>query len=222
MTVVYRHYGGNALGDAWRITQWLLRKSEESGESALVSRHFPINRDGGPENIRELIPRAAALLDSTGTVQLVDHSGPTVPIDGEIWGPLSPPYMRLRDSRYRWDGGSAGTICHQFDGVSCAGNKNPPPQDIPLVTQWPNMVRLGLPLTIEESLAELARCRLFVGVCSGISHLAHSVGCPMILIEYRQKIAPWHPDPQGVNPWIGCHGTQEAIGAVNYLLGLYA
>lgn len=213
---VYRHWGGCALGDAWCIASWLLRRSEETGKPALISRHVPANRDYGADKFREILPQCAAMMDSPGSIELVDWNGQTTPIEGH-WGHAR---HRMHDPYLRWWDGSDGTVCYQLDGHSGAEQKNPPAKDLYQLMSFPKMVRVGLPLTLEESARELSRCRLFIGVCSGMSHVAHSVGCPMIVVEYGQKVQPWHP-PEGSLFQIA-RGTDDAMRLARMSLGAYA
>lgn len=210
---VYHYEGGCALGDSWVVTQWLLRQSAIQGSPALLSNRLPKFRDGGPSNMLALMPLIAVQLDSPGTFEFVDHpAGQTTRITSSREDLWTCPRM---PTRTKWDGGSAGTICYQYDGRSIAEMKNPPTADLGRLQQWPNMHRVGLPLTMEESLAKLAACKLFIGVCSGMSHVAHAVGCPMILIEYKSPILRWHP-PQGM--WSRACGTSQAVEMVNVFL----
>lgn len=45
-------------------------------------------------------------------------------------------------------------------------------------------IELMLPITAQQSVDYLNRCDLFVGICSGQSHIAHSVGTPMLLKNF--------------------------------------
>jgi ADP-heptose:LPS heptosyltransferase len=75
---------------------------------------------------------------------------------------------------------------------------------------------MGLPDSLEGTCDALTRCRLFIGCCSGVSHVAHAVGCPMILVEYTQPIRPWHP----ATGWTLAQGTEDLIDKVNAALGV--
>ena len=213
---VFRYVSGRGLGDCWTLVQWLLRRSEETGRPARLSRHLGPQPDSPSHNVLELIPRIAALLDSPGSIQIVDEEGEDPPVSGpSLWG-KDVVYMSTK-RRWRWQGHH--TICHQWDGRSGADAKNPSPEDVQRIHGvWGNrMFRLGLPLTIEEDVAFLARCALYVGVCSGVSHAAHSVGCPMILLQLRLQIARWHPAESA--SFEIAHGTDDLLRRMSNRLG---
>ena len=212
---IFKYVSGRALGDVWTLTQWLARRSEETGQPAVLSRQLGPQPDGH-DNVLDLIPRCLALLDTTGTIEFTDEEGVDPPITGpSLWGPRVV-YMPTRNRWLPWPGMS---LAYQFDGRSGSDAKNPSAVEAERILHaWPvdNIgtcppVRIGLPMTVEEEIAALAGSRLFIGVCSGISHLAHSVGVPMILIRYRLRFERWHPDPTGPCPWTLAEGTDDAI-----------
>ncbi len=153
-----------------------------------------------------MIQELAPAFSSTGSIALSDDEGIDVPVPDYFGNPL-PPYLTLKD--YRWDGGTSGTVCMQFNGRSNYQIKNPPAADQwRMHERWQPTVHIGLPMSWQESARHLASCRFFVGCCSGMSHIAHSVGCPTIVIKYGQPdIICWHPK----DGWTLAHGTDEAI-----------
>jgi hypothetical protein len=91
--------------------------------------------------------------------------------------------------------------------------KNPPDLDLPRLMNFVpgyNFIRLGRPFTISENIAHLVRCRLFYGVCSGISFIAHSVGVPTYLVRYGNDLRPWHHN----KTYVPCDGTEDLIARV--------
>jgi len=58
-------------------------------------------------------------------------------------------------------------------------------------------IRVGLPKTLEQSINDMCHSDFFVGIDSGMAHVARSVGIPVFL--YRGKldtdwIYKWHPE----------------------------
>lgn len=86
---------------------------------------------------------------------------------------------------------SRNQICYQFDGLSSAEDKNPSPA---LVADLKHhlreglgfkLIRLGAHLSLAECAYLLSTSAAFIGCDSGMSHIAHSVGCPVYLYEGR-------------------------------------
>lgn len=77
--------------------------------------------------------------------------------------------------------------CYQFDGIS-SSSANPDPLLQQYIHTHMEMmgyegIRLGKELSLSEICELLTGCSFFVGSDSGMSHLAHSVGCPVFLYE---------------------------------------
>ena len=212
--MIWRHHGGQALGDSWGITHFLLRESERTGQPARLAWELP-EHDYGAQVCRDLIARIAGLLDSTGTIELIKGAAETTIIQHtDIWN--GAPYFRMRDAVQRWRPGGTH-ICYQFDGRSIPTLKNPPANEIPILLSWAperEFVKVGLPLSLEESIYRMSTCALYVGVCSGMSHVAHSVQCPMLLIQYKQHLDNWHPR----EGWTKAVGTSDAIAQAKRML----
>ena len=79
-------------------------------------------------------------------------------------------------------------------------------------------MRIGLPATLEESIALMRTCKLMIAVCSGMSHVAHAVGIPLIIVQYHQSIAEWHPAPTSATPWRFAKGTDQALALAAEML----
>jgi ADP-heptose:LPS heptosyltransferase len=48
-------------------------------------------------------------------------------------------------------------------------------------------IPLGLPKSLEENIQIIAESDLFIGIDSGLSHVAHSVGIPNLYLKYFQN-----------------------------------
>lgn len=201
----------NGLGDHWASLNLLARMSEAS--DAPVS--FVSPRETYLRN-REIL----TLLD-LGTVRpRLSHLIGTGnrDLDGfHVWAcPYFPTIQRWSPGRVR------GHACVHFDGLSSAADKNPSAEDADSITRW--LIDQGLmvtPLTRAMSLAQmvqaLATCSLFVGCDSGPSHIAHSVGCPTYLLEYKLPVVTCHRH----KAYVLCTGVgsfqQQASNWINYL-----
>ncbi len=201
MTVIYNRIG-TALGDTWAVVNALLHRSVRLGKPVRF------HRFSGTTDQTRILVQICALLDSPGRIEITDDP-PTEDISQEETWNKALPYFRTRD---RWVGDTAIT-CYQFDGRSSAGEKNPPPEDIPrLLDALQAPLPVGLPFSIEGSITLMRRARLFVGSCSGMAHVAHSVGIPSLLIQYKLNVRDWH----GGNQYELCYGTDAAIQVLRH------
>jgi hypothetical protein len=183
VNAIYELHHGN-LGDHW--TSYSLM--------ALLGLRFDLPKgftyklgtlNGGMDYTGRLQEIDALFSEFEYRPQLVREQG-TVKVDPWLnWS--TPPLMV--DKRFRWSLQKCEPyFCYQFDGLSAAESKNPPPSLIfaikqSLKSKGYRSVRLGSHVTLQESAELLSRCSLFVGCDSGFSHIAHSVGCPVYMYE---------------------------------------
>ena len=215
---ILRFNGGYCMGDVWTLTNFLLTRSMELGQPVTLSRKFPPK----PESkavAYDLMDRIAPMLDCAGSFRWTEEDGTMETDQKRIWGPPHG-YARLPlKPHLLWDGGSSGRIALQLNGVSGGQAKNPPPSDMPRFLALPNTVQIGLPHTLEESIAIMRTCRFMIASCSGMSHVAHACRIPLIIIEYHQLIRPWHPAPDDQHsPWFFAKGTDHALAIAHDLL----
>ena len=55
-----------------------------------------------------------------------------------------------------------------------------------------NPVELGPSLSLSDCVRQIANCDLFLSICNGMSHMCHSVGTPIFLLEHIRNIACFH------------------------------
>lgn len=185
----YYHY---RLGDLWRLVSRALRMSESHGCTAGISPHSL----GGDrtETIRDIL----RVLDSKGRVVLCPNRA-GVYFDVNEWQPSLP-------TRRQWKAGPFRRIAYQFDGITCANEKNPPTKDVQDILAFCldigiDTVQLGKHLGIERCIEEVLNCDLFVGCASGLAELCYSVGIPVYILQYRL------PDPL-IQCWQGGKARQ--------------
>lgn len=83
---------------------------------------------------------------------------------------------------------NSNLICYQFDGNSYHKYKNHSDNETnKLINSFSDIkfLKLGKHLSIKECINYLSICKLFIGVDSGMSHLAHCVNTPCVLIKNR-------------------------------------
>ena len=182
--IVFKNEIGDHLGDMLVYVSAGLKVSEQMGEPVALSRKY--NRNGAitPTMIEEL----AAIFDSTGSVVASDEPG--THSFGNLWkGGVLGDGIQLLKTKRQWAGPGGTFVGYQFDGRTSPG-KNPPVKDIPsILAAAPaglTPVKLGWPMTIEQSLDMLCQCAFFVGCDSGLAMLAIAAGVPTYIISICQ------------------------------------
>jgi hypothetical protein len=190
------------LGDQWQTISLMLHRAENV-PTLLSTRQN--GTDLGP--LQRAILRQYAHADQVPLV-LVDLPGDT-PLSGyDVW--RCPPWPTWQ----RWDGlGMHTHVCVQWAGESTPELKNCPSDDIHHLTAWIDR-HLGLPIVlidralgISASVRALSRCALFLGIDAAGAHMAHSVGCPVFLLQYQLPVVTCHRG----RAYTLCEGAADAI-----------
>jgi hypothetical protein len=150
-----------------------------------------------------MIQEIIDILDVNNYIKIGD-SRATEKLPSTIW---SGSYLGCR---YRWQRGPYKRICYQLDGISIAERKNPPNKDIKRLINFIDgyeFIPLGRPLSITKSAKILSKSDLFFGICSGMSHVCHSIGTPCFLIQYKNSIKRWHANKR----YVLCNKTDDFI-----------
>ena len=110
-------------------------------------------------------------------------------------------------------------ICYSFDANWIVDKKIP--QNVDEILKHKSFcdiqkIKCSLPLSIEDDVYLLANCKLYVGVDNGISHIAKSVGCPMLLIEHIHPLEDGFPSKY--NNYIKAIGVNDAINKMQEFL----
>lgn len=190
------------LGDCWASVNLLLRMSENNGQVIRVSDysdtgHFigsgaPLEETGG------MVFRISQLLESKGRLKIAHEFGEIKASSNDAF---QNPYFPIKGG---WKGqGSNKVACHLTGGTSW--NQNLSKNEVERVV-WElrrrgyDPIPVGLPLSLEESVEVMRGCGMFVGIDSGLSHVAHSfTGLPVHIMQARL--------PKEHVQWI--HGVQE-------------
>lgn len=188
---IYRPWHSN-LGDQFATIQLLLHKTTMQDGPVWLS-----TENGSLRPVHRALLRLIQTpwpRSIFGGLQLTDTPGNTDLEGYDVW---ATPYYPTR-MPYQWNKRSEHkTICYQFDGASTPELKNPPPAELALLLDWIHWsgfegVRLGLPMTIEQDLEALTNAVAFIGVDSGMSHLAHSVGTPTFILQFQLPAVTCH------------------------------
>lgn len=199
--MIYKIYGGGGLGDTWASVSYLGRTPMSKSISIYA-------KDGAPRT--DMLIQIIDLLGVNQRVQINQARG-DINLTPLVW---TTPYL---PTKKRWKFSNSKKICYQLEGISNAPKKQPPQQDFEkLVTFLPGyeFIRLGKPKSLLESVEIMYNCDLFFGICSGFSHIAHSLGIPTFLIQYQMPIRSWHFGKQ----YTHCLGTDDLIRQVRVYL----
>jgi hypothetical protein len=192
-----------SFGDQWATINYYLNMSLMKGQRIRVASLFH------GVNLQRLHKEILDVLDSSGAVELT-LSEPTVGVDGyNVW---SSPYFHTKK---RWERRQKHKyICMQFDSKSSPA-ANPTPEEELMIRTFlkerchgVEAITLGKHLSIHECVDIAADSILFVGVDSGMSHLCHSVGVPIFLLEYGLPTITTHAGKAHVL----CKGFQDFVG----------
>jgi hypothetical protein len=205
---VFKNEMGCHLGDMLVFVSAGLRWSERTGKPVYLE--TPRSDRGALGST--MIDEIAAVINSTGTV-IASQETPTESF-GNLWLKL-----RLMPTRERWIYGPYNRAAVQFDGRTMP-EKNPPEADLPIImeaiAEHAQPTKVGLPLTISESVHILARSDFFVGCASGLALLAWMVGLPVYYVEYGMKVDPYIT---GGQPYIKCYRTEGLRAALDHFEG---
>lgn len=205
---VYRMWNVG-LGDLWACISLLQRTATARNDRVFLS---TMSHWGDRRPILTEIINALAI----NRVDLTDEP-PTAELSGfDVWA--SPAVRTYRQWEFY---ARERVVAYQFDGESNADEKNPSEQErlqilTYLIEAGFTPVRLGSHLTIQQCVDQLATSALFVGSCSGMSHVAHSVGVPVYLLEYSQPVVTSHRQKQ----YVLCKGANEFEANVERYLDL--
>lgn len=204
---VYNLWNGG-LGDHWASISLLARLSIHAKREILFS------SQGEHEK------RHQEILDvlDLGDARLTRYLGPgNTDLSGfNVWAAeYMPTWFRWRDTQLR------PYVCAHFSGISSAEDKNPPLEDQRRIEAWCKSKGFGLFVIGKSELSVitdfLSHCVLFVGCDSGMSHIAHSVGCPTYLLQYRLPVVTCHRNKN----YVLCNGVghfeQQADNWLSYL-----
>lgn len=179
---------GRALGDCWIIVNHAL----SHGEPCRVSHWYPKH---GRKKYAATIAQVVPMFARADLIELCDP-----PYDewqslvGVAWDVAG--RCPVQHAVKRWSA-QAGCrdVAYQFDGRA-HGEKNFPPGDEPRVLDglrsmgW-RPVRVGGGMPLIECVETLARCAAFIGVDSGLGHVAAAVGVPLWYVQNNRYLGAW-------------------------------
>lgn len=181
---VYQIHNNN-LGDHWTSYCLMLTLGQLHKRAYMVGTH-----NGGIDHTDRLEEIAGLFSGQEYLPQLVRAQGYAKVDPWLNWCYPAVPVNEKYQWRLKFAEWPYMQVCYQFDGLSSAEDKNPTPALIADLKQHIKdlgfrLVRLGSHLSLAQCAENLAVCSAFIGCDSGMSHIAHSVGCPVYLYEGR-------------------------------------
>ena len=189
---IYKAFGGGHFGDHWASVCYLLALSERTKQVVRMSKSSFMYSN--PVDIVPLYDEMLPVLDTSGSIKLVDGTHTRSVEMYEIKH-----NVRIIPTKIRWKPNKSKLICYQFDGQS--PGRSPPPDDLDevmynLKSRGYELVRVGKGISKENNLEEcvklLSKCRVFIGADSGLSHVCHNVGAPVVLYCNPSDSYYWH------------------------------
>jgi ADP-heptose:LPS heptosyltransferase len=179
MTTKFKNTKPLGLGDAWNLANFLLQKSQQHNK--------PVEIKTQNEEESNLLLLIQSLLQH-------DTKGFTVTkenFDTE-WELTQDPYFK---TKLTWDGGSKKTIITKVTSKSkLLGNLQDLPENeikyLDELIKNNNYTRIELnnEQTIKEIIMLMSSATAFIGINTGMSHIAHSVGLPNVIIHHYTQI----------------------------------
>jgi len=204
------------FGDHWGSMSLLRHMAKASGKRPLLNT-FQHGVDF-TARVREI--DGALGMDGHGITSyrpMITSEKATHALDGaDVW---QCPLVR---TRVQWEfNPHSNIVVYQVDGES-APDKNPSAEDTAhmltaLRGSGFSVMQLGKHLSVNECVSLCAKAVLFVGCCSGMSHLAHSVGVPVYLLEYGLPVITCHRQKQFVICKGVAHFLAESKGYRNVI-----
>lgn len=222
MTTPIYSLWNDGLGDHWASICLLAQLSKETGEHVCFS---------SDERFRSRHLEILHVLNLRGAWVAWTPEQANARLDGfDVW---ATEYLPTRVRWHRSAGrdrpfgdahpGIGNYICTHFEGVSSAENKNPSTDEQRRILEWAAVRQLqvkplGDPaMPLSRMVELLSRCVLFVGCDSGPSHVAHSVGCPTYLLEYKLPVVTCHRHKAYVRCDGAGHFVSQADNWLHYL-----
>jgi hypothetical protein len=163
------------------------------------------------KRLRRLQQEIIEALDFDPVSLTLTEDAPTQSVEGfDVWAsPYFPTKLRWSSARRHH------YVCYQFDGISSGSEKNLDRRSEDLLLNVLNnsmsapfeLVRLGKHLSVAQCVRVATESAFFVGVDSGMSHLCHSVGLPMFLIENKLPVITCHRG----KAYIPCKGAEDFL-----------
>jgi hypothetical protein len=181
--LVFTHPGqGGAFGDSFGWISFICRLSEASGKRIKVARLHP-----------KAILLGKELLNTTGVFEEVKTDN-VFRLPGGTKGGYREVYSTLfLPAKTQWTFNQSKVVAVQFGKRGLADRRIQNPKDEERIVKaledkGYTVKQIGGHLSNIECMELAASCQFFVGTCSGMSHLCHSVGTPVHMLTNNRSL----------------------------------
>lgn len=196
---------GKALGDCWSVVNYFINLGLEKKEIIKLSLYYikgeSIKRS---DKMSEILP----LLEHNDMIEFAEKD-PTMP---KIHWTAGYKYSFV-STKITWKPNRSKKVCYQFDGKSRKGEKNFPSEAIEghILSHAEflgyEVVQLGSGKSLKQCVIDASECEFFIGIDSGMCHLAASVGIPIIFCQNKRPSKTWETN----------HSNKHFILTKNYV-----
>jgi len=132
------------------------------------------------------------LFNNSNLINIVDEVPTTNKINYKIRCKIKPIYF---SKTWKYDE-KENIVCYQFDGKSRGNLKNMTKEDeLKVLDEIKNVgfkpIKLGSGMSLKSCNELLSRCRFFVGVDSGMSHMAGCTNTPILFVRNNMRVESW-------------------------------
>lgn len=194
--VIYRPFA-LSLGDLWRDLRFLSKLAGDTNSKVKIRTSYVSSRKRD-KSVEKKIKEALPLFENSELIELVEDYSTEYKLNWKTAANIA----RGR-TKIKWSYTNSKKVLYQFDGKRVGSLSEDEENKILnfLKDNGYETMKLGWENTLEESVKLLSECKFFIGVSSGFSHIAGTVGCPTILL--RQHL--------GINNFKFLHGNMKYI-----------
>jgi len=180
----------NALGDQWSTISFLYRISEAISAPIDMGQYYysRYSHETITKETYKLTKEILPLFDTKGKINLIDQAAKTL-LPWTVR--FAYPYLK---TKIKWNSKkTTNIVCFQFNAKSQKKLVYMDNEQIEKIQSFLKKLgyrvqKLGFNQSIEDIVNCLSTCTAFVGVDSGMSHIAHSVGAPIFMIANNRLL----------------------------------